>query len=233
MLVVIAIITLLAAFLLPALSRAKEKARCAKCISNLRQVSLAFRTFAMDQAGHYPWHVLPSEGGTFGPDAGQAWKNCLVVSNEMSTPRILSCPSDRTTKANVWDWSEQPGGLAHTGNRGKALSYFVGLDSYEELAVTLVAGDRHISGGKSDNCESVCPRPGVSALQLRPANKSITWSSAIHGWQGHIAVSDGSVQKTKRRGLQDMVSVAYKALTSGIIRTPNGTKPDNHIRKPR
>jgi len=44
LLLVIAIIALLAALLLPALARAKEQARCVKCISNLHQVCLAYKT---------------------------------------------------------------------------------------------------------------------------------------------------------------------------------------------
>ena len=51
---VIAIIAILAALLLPALARAKEHARCIKCLSNLKQVSLAFRIWALDRRGFYP-----------------------------------------------------------------------------------------------------------------------------------------------------------------------------------
>src|SRR4051812_657755 len=65
LLVVIGIIAILAGLLLPALSNAKEKARRIKCISNLKQVSLAFKVFATDHENYYPWHTPPAEGGTF------------------------------------------------------------------------------------------------------------------------------------------------------------------------
>ncbi|MDO9465169.1 MAG: prepilin-type N-terminal cleavage/methylation domain-containing protein [bacterium] len=54
LLVVIAIIAMLSSILLPALSKAREKGRGAVCISNLKQISLAFIMYADDNDGWYP-----------------------------------------------------------------------------------------------------------------------------------------------------------------------------------
>ncbi len=54
LLVVIAIIAILAALLLPALARAKQKGQQAVCLSNLKQIGLAFVMYLSDQNDHFP-----------------------------------------------------------------------------------------------------------------------------------------------------------------------------------
>ena len=55
LLVVIAIIAILAALLLPALARAKERAKSTQCLSNIRQLSLAAHLYGDENANALPW----------------------------------------------------------------------------------------------------------------------------------------------------------------------------------
>src|SRR5437899_9928766 len=59
LLVVIAIIAILAALLLPALSRAKARAQLVRCASNLRQMGIAQTLYIHDSDNYYPGNGFP------------------------------------------------------------------------------------------------------------------------------------------------------------------------------
>ena len=79
LLVVIAIIAILAAMLLPALAKAKQKARQVSCISNLRQWGIAIQMYANDNKEGLPSDGMDSAGTYSGGDSKQlsAWFNLL------------------------------------------------------------------------------------------------------------------------------------------------------------
>src|SRR5438046_9781040 len=69
LLVVIAIIAILAAMLLPALSRAKLKAQGVQCMNNTKQLSLAWRMYADDNGDRIPFAYAPDPRGPNPPFA--------------------------------------------------------------------------------------------------------------------------------------------------------------------
>lgn len=101
-----------AAMVLPALAKAKAKAQSISCVNNMKQIGLAARIWASDNNEQYPFNVSNSKGGTLdicdrGGDGydRNAYRHFQVMSNELSTPRILVCPGDsgKQTAANFAD----------------------------------------------------------------------------------------------------------------------------------
>jgi prepilin-type N-terminal cleavage/methylation domain-containing protein/prepilin-type processing-associated H-X9-DG protein len=86
LLVVIAIIAILAAMLLPALSRAKGKAKSISSLNNLRQLSLGMRLYHDDQGSRFPGHSLPAVAG----QARIRWADLIFP--YMQTPKVYRSP---------------------------------------------------------------------------------------------------------------------------------------------
>jgi prepilin-type N-terminal cleavage/methylation domain-containing protein/prepilin-type processing-associated H-X9-DG protein len=116
LMVVIAIIGILASFLMPAFSRAKGKALDTKCISNLRQIGIGLVIYADENQGRLPYaervptqpvdpaHVLP--------------RIVNVLSNQVGgAVAVFKCPRDNgkpllwfTKEGSSYEWNYQANG---------------------------------------------------------------------------------------------------------------------------
>ena len=121
LLVVIAIIAILAALLLPALASAKQTAHSAVCLSNNKQLMLAWNTFTGDHDDRVPYASAWDFGNGMEPTKEYAWavgslntsglaeyiqKSC-IFSYVGKNKDVFRCPADRSNEKQVIDGKEQ------------------------------------------------------------------------------------------------------------------------------
>jgi prepilin-type N-terminal cleavage/methylation domain-containing protein/prepilin-type processing-associated H-X9-DG protein len=196
LLVVIAIIAILAALLLPALSRAKEKALRIACLNNIRQLQLSWHLYAEDNNG-----VLPQNAGLPG---SWVWGNAKldtttsniqagVIYPYNTSVAIYHCPADRSTVTGssllrfrsyamcVWIYGDDVSAQPSLRN----LSGF----THPGPSRTFVFADEH--EGSIDN----------GSLFVFPYGKWIwvNWPGTRHSLGGTLSFADGHVEWWKWR----------------------------------
>lgn len=184
LLCVIAIIGILAALILPAVSKARAPAKRIQCVSQLRQVGVAFQTFGHDHNGSFPMAVPRAAGGSLefvqnayrvNGDFYFGFRHFQSLSNELSTPKPLICPMD--TRLPTQSFSDL---------KNENVSYFVGVDSTPEQPMSVLSGDRNIT--------SVRASAGTTLLRVT-AGEYLRWTEELHQNRGNLLFADAHVEQ--------------------------------------
>lgn len=199
-LVIVAVLIILATFFLPVLAAAKRRSAKINCVSNLKQVNLSFRIWEGDNNNKYPMAISVTNGGAMEWIATNDVAACFrVMSNELSTTKILICPADiKRVAATNFD----------NDFNALHLSYYVGVDVTNETnpAMLLVGDDNFQLNGNLVG----------SGVQSFSTNTSLEWGPGRHGddpnrhfWTprpkhfvGNLGFADGSVAEEGDSGLQ-------------------------------
>jgi competence protein ComGC len=199
--IVVGLIAFLVALVLPALLPHHSTRQRINCINNLKEVGIAFRVWAGDNNGKYPMAVSVTNGGAMELVATGNVAACfLVMSNELTTPKILLCGQD---KHRVWATNFA------TGFDNSYISYFVGLDANERKPQMFLSGDDNfaINGMevKSGLLQLSTNAPVTWTSGRHVAYNSHVWTPARYRFVGNIGMADGSVQQVTTDGLQKAV----------------------------
>jgi hypothetical protein len=184
--VVIALILILAAVFLPALHQSPSRAPMINCVNNLKQLGLAYRIWEGDNGDIYPMGISITNGGSMEQVlTGNAITSFLVMSNELSTPKILYCPADADR-----DVAMDFGSLASSN-----VSYFVGVDITNDANPQAI-----ISGDCNFELAGKPVKPGLLSLWT---NDPVAWDSKRHIHRGNLGLGDGSVMQVFAGNLHD------------------------------
>jgi prepilin-type processing-associated H-X9-DG protein/prepilin-type N-terminal cleavage/methylation domain-containing protein len=182
---VIALIAILAALLLPSIEQVRQRARRTQCVSNLRQIGVAFLSFANSHEDKFPILVSVANGGILEFATGKyddfTYRNFQALSNELVDPRVLVCPSDPLRRTNAFIFAT----LSNVN-----LSYFVFPRSNPHDSDSWLSGD-------CTQPELGTARVTQTGIEASGWERSYWHGNGVRGWICNALFADGHVESLK------------------------------------
>ena len=218
LLVVIAIIGILASMLLPALAKAKTRANRIKCVSNIKQVGGALKSFADDNSGRFPWLLVDTDataqGGTATWDAEtQTLLAQSAIRAAIGSGKILVSPLDPDRQAS----NDNLDLGAVMDNAAGEAELTGGKDCH---SYGVVNGDNTVRAGTAEiACGADNARPGtvltvtrnISAEGVSDTNAAVGDGHAASKWLGADSADDIGDAATGGRVMSSLNSNAGQA----------------------
>ena len=219
-LVLIAVVTLLASVVLPALANNRPRSHRVICANNLRQIGVALQIWANDHNDLPPYDTRVANGGTLAhPLAPNVWFHFAWISNELASPRLVFCPSDSGRPAS--DFSGNPdSGYLHPNFANRATSYFIS-HFFTSFTGSPQIGDRNVRTDGSSGCYRFLSAPFV---RTRPTRPDAGWTNGMHESAGNLLFSDGRVEQASNERFRE-------AMDQGDDTGANGAS--SHLAVPR
>lgn len=180
----------------PAWRKPRGRGNHMHCISNQKQISLAFRMWSNDHHEKFPWRLSVTNGGTLEyAMSAEVFRHFQAVSNELGSPRVLVCHVDRKR--------QRTNRFESTFFSNINISYFVGLDTDETQPDTILSGDRNAA------TNGVAMKGPIALLH---GGTRIGWTKELHTNFGYIALADGSANQYTAEQFRRQVALASNAV---------------------
>lgn len=208
LLLILAVLSLLAGLVLPALAQSRPRSLQAICANNLRTLGQAIGVFNAEN-GADPWRTSWGKANGL---AINCWYQYVALSNDLPDPRVLACPSDSRVRP-ARNYSFDPdGGLLSPSQQNNSISYAIGLDSSALRPDSVLSADRNLqNAGYSSGCSSgISPALVINLNSQKPSG----WQGDLHGSAGNVLLHDGRVEATSNESVNRFF---YLADDSGSV----------------